>query len=58
MVNLDGAKAVSKANKGTHDRLKALEVAIYDLRASESDKNWQTVDKCLQVSVKEIIIFM
>ena len=49
MVNLDGTKAVSKAAKGTHDRLKALEVAIYNLRSSENDKNWQNVEKCLQV---------
>ena len=49
MVNLDGTKAVSKTAKGTHDRLKALEVAIYNLRSSENDKNWQNVEKCLQV---------
>ena len=49
MVNLDGTKAVSKSAKGTHDRLKALEIAIYDLRSSENDKNWQNVEKCLQV---------
>jgi len=52
MVNLDGTKAVSKAAKGTHDRLKALEVAIYNLRSSENDKNWQNVEKCLQVVLK------
>ena len=59
MVNLDGTKAVSKAAKGTHDRLKALEVAIYNLRSSENDKNWQNVEKCLQVRTfsKKLVIF-
>mgnify|MGYP006903945020 FL=1 len=52
MVIENGSKASSsKASKGTKDRIKALEVSIYELRQNESDKNWQNVDKNIQVSL-------
>ncbi len=49
MVNLDGRGVNSRASKGNNERLKALEVTIYDLRSNECDKNWQNFDKSLQV---------
>jgi hypothetical protein len=39
----------AKVIKGSSDRLRAFEVAAYDLRETECDKNWQNVDKALQV---------
>ena len=51
MVIENGTKAASKAPKGSKDRIKALEVSIYELRQNESDKNWQNVDKNIQVSL-------
>ena len=51
MVIENGTKAASKAPKGSKDRIKALEVSIYELRQNESDKNWQSVDKNIQVSL-------
>ena len=44
-----GISSSKATSKGTHDRLKALQVAIFTLRSGENDKNWQNVDKCLQV---------
>lgn len=51
MVIENGTKASNKASKGSKDRIKALEVSIYELRQNESDKNWQNVDKNIQVSL-------
>ena len=51
MVIENGTKASNKASKGSKDRIKALEVSIYELRQNESDENWQNVDKNIQVSL-------
>ena len=45
----NGTKASTKASKGASDRLKALEISIFELRQNETDKNWQNVDKNIQV---------
>ena len=49
MVIENGVKAPTKASKGASDRLKALEISIYELRQNETEKNWQNVDKNIQV---------